>query len=114
MHLPERTEELGRLLHQQLEPLLAHPLIGELRGIGLVAGLELVADKTTRATFPAHIGIGAQVERAARAEGLIVRNMGDSIALAPPFIITAEEIAELVARLTRALDVVALANGFSL
>jgi 4-aminobutyrate--pyruvate transaminase len=40
--------------------------------------------------------------------------MGDSIALAPPFIITAEEIAVLVARLTRALDVVALANGLSL
>jgi 4-aminobutyrate--pyruvate transaminase len=114
MHLPQRTEELGRLLHQRLEPLLAHPLIGELRGIGLVAGLELVADKTTRASFPAHISIGAQVERAAREQGLIVRNMGDSIALAPPFIITADEIAELVARLTRALDVVALANGLSL
>lgn len=51
-------------------------------------------------SFPAHIGIGAQVERAAREQGLIVRNMGDSIALAPPFIITAEEIALLVARLT--------------
>ncbi|MDT8909266.1 MULTISPECIES: aminotransferase [Pseudomonas] len=114
MRLPQLTRELGSFLHQQLEPLLDHSLIGEIRGVGLVAGLELVADKRTRASFPVDRTIGVQVERACRANGLIVRNMGDSIALAPPFIITAEEIVELVARLKRALDTVALANGLSL
>ncbi|WP_256347624.1 aminotransferase [Pseudomonas gingeri] len=114
MDLPQHTREMGRVLHQQLAPLLQHPLIGEIRGIGLVAGLELVADQHTRASFAASVNIGAQVERATREQGLIVRNMGDSIALAPPFIIEAEEIVELVARLTRALDVVAVANGLSL
>lgn len=114
MNLPQRNQEMGRLLHQQLAPLLQHPLIGEIRGVGLVAGLELVADKASRASFPAALAIGAQVERATREQGLIVRNMGDSIALSPPFIIEAEEIVELVARLTRALDAVALANGLSL
>ncbi|MEF9672621.1 aminotransferase [Pseudomonas sp. PCH446] len=114
MNLPQRNRELGCFLHQQLEPLLQHPLIGEIRGIGLVAGLELVADKNTRTSFAAELAIGAQVERATREQGLIVRNMGDSIALSPPFIIEAEEIVELVARLTRALDAVAVANGLAL
>lgn len=114
MNLPQRNQEMGSFLHQQLAPLLQHPLIGEIRGVGLVAGLELVADKTSRASFPTALAIGAQVERATREQGLIVRNMGDSIALSPPFIIEAEEVIELVARLTRALDAVALANGLSL
>lgn len=114
MNLPDRTREMGGFLHQQLAPLLQHPLIGEIRGVGLVAGLELVANKATRASFGTEVAIGAQVERATRKHGLIVRNMGDSIALAPPFIIEAEEVVELVARLTSALDTVAVDNGLSL
>lgn len=113
MNLPQRTREMGSFLHQQLEPLLQHPLIGEIRGVGLVAGLELVADKKSRHSFGVDVAIGAQVERATRDQGLIIRNMGDSIALSPPFIIEPEEIVELVARLTRALDTVATANGLS-
>jgi 4-aminobutyrate--pyruvate transaminase len=110
MQLPQRTRLLGQTLHDTLSPLLDHPLVGEIRGIGLVAGIELVRDKATRASFPMDITIGAQVERAARQQGLIVRNMGDAIALAPPFIIEPEQIGELMSKLTVALDHVAAAN----
>lgn len=111
MNVPLHTAAMGRELHQCLSPLLDHPLIGEIRGIGLVAGLELVEDKASRASFPARLAIGAQVELAARRHGLIVRNMGDAIALAPPYIIDAEQIREMVARLRAALDEVYHANG---
>ncbi|MEK1939819.1 MAG: aminotransferase [Pseudomonas sp.] len=104
MGLPAHNLGMGKVLHEALSPLLEHPLIGEVRGIGLLAGLELVADKNTRAFFPASLAIGAQVELAARKQGLIVRNMGDSIALAPPFIITPEQIQAMVERLTAALN----------
>ncbi|OWJ93164.1 aspartate aminotransferase family protein [Pseudomonas sp. A46] len=111
MRLPERTRQLGAYMHAQLAPLLDHPLVGEIRGIGLVAGIELVADKVLRSSFDSTIAIGAQVERATRERGLIVRNMGDAIALSPPFIIEPEQIRELVERLIGALDEVAQANG---
>jgi 4-aminobutyrate--pyruvate transaminase len=111
MDLPNHTLELGKVLHQELAALLDHPLVGEIRGIGLIAGLELVANKATRASFPTSVAIGAQVELAARTHGLVVRNMGDSIALAPPFIIDPAQIRELVARLTAALNDVHAANG---
>jgi 4-aminobutyrate--pyruvate transaminase len=111
MDLPNHTLELGKVLHQELAALLAHPLVGEIRGVGLIAGLELVANKATRDSFPTRVAIGAQVELAARTHGLVVRNMGDSIALAPPFIIEPAQIRELVARLTSALNDVHAANG---
>ncbi|MHC8363042.1 aminotransferase [Pseudomonas sp. LS2P72] len=111
LDIPARTRQLGEVLHSELASLLDHPLVGEIRGIGLVAGLELVADKASRRSFAAQVAIGAQVELAARKHGLIVRNMGDSIALAPPFIIEPEQIRELVGRLTDALNDVNLATG---
>lgn len=111
MDLPIHIQAMGKVLHEALAPLLDHPLIGEIRGIGLIAGLELVADKTSRASFPVSVAIGAQVELATREHGLIVRNMGDSIALAPPFIIEPAQIHEMVARLTAALNDVYHANG---
>ncbi|WP_339499896.1 aminotransferase [Pseudomonas canadensis] len=104
MDLPAHNQAMGKALHDALAPLLDHPLIGEIRGIGLIAGLELVADKKSRASFPASLAIGARVELATRKHGLIVRNMGDSIALAPPFIIEPAQISDMVARLNAALD----------
>jgi len=111
MGVPAHNLTMGKVLHHALAPLLDHPLIGEIRGVGLLAGLELVADKTSRTSFPASLAIGVQVEHAARKHGLIVRNMGDSIALAPPFIITDEQIGELVSRLNAALNDVYQALG---
>lgn len=111
LNVPLHTQAMGTLLHQALAPLLEHPLIGEIRGIGLVAGLELVQDKASRKPFTGSQAIGAKVELAARRHGLIVRNMGDAIALAPPFIIEPDQINEIVVRLRAALDDVYHAIG---
>lgn len=81
-----------------------HPLVGEGRGIGLIAGLELMRDGPARTPFPPAAKMGLRVASFAEARGLIIRAMGDVIAVCPPLIITEEQIAELMDKLAAALD----------
>ena len=81
-----------------------HPLVGDVRGVGLIAGVELVADKALRAPFPPAAGVGALVMQACERAGLIVRAIGDRIAFTPPLIITEAEIAEMCRRFGEGLD----------
>ncbi|MBS7543359.1 aminotransferase [Ancylobacter oerskovii] len=82
-----------------------HPLVGEARGKGLVAGIELVADKKTKAQFDPKLGMAAKCVAFAQEEGLIVRSVfGDAVTICPPLVISPAEIDELFDRLTRALD----------
>jgi len=89
----------------RLAALNAHPLVGEARGLGLIGGVELVADKRDKRGFAPQHGVAAKAVQFAEAEGLIVRAvLGDVVTLCPPLIISAAEIDELFDRLTRALD----------
>jgi 4-aminobutyrate---pyruvate transaminase len=89
----------------RLAALGEHPLVGEARGIGLVGGVELVADKKTKRSFEPKAGVGARAVRYAEEEGLIVRSLlGDILSICPPLIIAPAEIDELFDRLERALD----------
>jgi 4-aminobutyrate--pyruvate transaminase len=93
------------LFLRRLSALGDHPLVGEARGMGLIGGLEIVADKTTKAQFDPKKGVAAKAVGFAQAEGLILRSLlGDRIAICPPLVISEEEIGELFDRLTRALD----------
>ncbi len=87
-----------------LRKLLDHPLVGDVRGVGLMAGLELVRDKATKQSFDAKAGVGAYFEKCAHAQGLLMRGRGEMLVLSPPLIITDVEIDDLLARLGRALD----------
>ncbi len=88
----------------RLERLAGHPLVGEVRYSGFVAGVELVADKTTKRAFlPGH-GVGAICTRHLENRGAILRPIGDTLAICPPMIITSEELSELFDRLEKALD----------
>lgn len=107
MDLPVRAKELGDVLHRELRALTSHGLVGEVRGTGFIAGIELVADKRTAEPFDSRLAVGAQVERATRSHGLIVRSMGDVIALSPPYIMDESQIVGMVATLKLALDDVA-------
>jgi len=90
---------------QHLKRLGEHPLVGEARGMGLMGGLELVADKASKRAFDSKKGVAARCVRFAEEEGLIVRAViGDTVTICPPLIIKADEIDELFARLDRALD----------
>src|SRR5581483_3817161 len=80
-----------------------NPLVGEVRGVGLMAAVEVVKDKASKAPFDLSDGVGAMVAARAQEHGLIVRAMGDSIALCPPLIITEAEVDETMRRFGRAL-----------
>jgi 4-aminobutyrate--pyruvate transaminase len=81
-----------------------HPLVGEVRGVGLIGAVELVRDKATKQSFDSKQGVGALAAARAQEHGLIVRPLGDSVALCPPLVISEDEIDEMLRRLGRALD----------
>ncbi len=81
-----------------------HPLVGEVRGVGLIAGLEMVADKATKRSFTPTGKVSGQVAKFAAQEGLICRAVYDTVALCPPLIVTEDDIDQILARMGRALD----------
>lgn len=87
-----------------LRALADHKHVGEVRGAGLIAGIELVADKTTRRAFDPVGRVGDKAATIGHEEGLIMRNLGDTLALCPPLIVTEEDVAEICARMTRVVD----------
>jgi putrescine aminotransferase len=97
-------ETTGPRLEAQLSPIAAHPLVGEARRCGLIAGLELVVPGTRRERFPPVGRAGAVLRDACLEAGLVVRAIRDGIALCPPLSIRPEEIDELGARLRTGLD----------
>jgi 4-aminobutyrate---pyruvate transaminase len=89
----------------RLNKLGDHPLVGEARGLGLVGGLELVADKKTKTPFDPKQGVAARCVRFAEEDGLISRVVpGETVCACPPLIITPAQIDELFDKLGRALD----------
>ncbi len=81
-----------------------HPLVGEVRGVGLVGAIELVADKSTKASFDPAQAVGPFLIKRGHHHGLILRALGDSIAFCPPLIITEPEIDLMFEKFTLALD----------
>ena len=73
-----------------------HPLVGEVRGMGLVGGLELVRDKTAKASFAPQDGIGLHIERCCQEHGVILRALGDTLTVAPPLIVDEDRIEDIL------------------
>jgi 4-aminobutyrate--pyruvate transaminase len=92
LNIVEHVRQVGPVLLNGLKQLQSHRLVKEVRGIGLLAGVELL---------PNH---GRECASLAEEEGLIVRAIGDTVAFCPPLIISKAEIEELLARFTKALD----------
>ncbi len=86
----------GPYFQEQLRKLQSHPIVGEVRGIGLIAGIELVQDKATRTSFDSNLKIGIQCRNISIRRGLIMRAVGDSMVLSPPLIIAKRQIDDLI------------------
>jgi adenosylmethionine-8-amino-7-oxononanoate aminotransferase len=94
-----RVPEASRALFAALEPLKQHRHVGDVRGLGLLAGIEFVKDKATRTPFPREENIAGKIFQAAMGEGMLTYPTqgcvdgvnGDHVLLAPPFIVTSEE-----------------------
>ncbi len=111
--LLDNVRKQGAALRVRLEARFGnHPHIGEIRGRGLFLGLELVADRASRAPFDPDLRLHARIKAAAMARGLmcypaggtIDGRRGDHILLAPPFIIEDAQVSEIVERLGDAVD----------
>ncbi|MDR6678992.1 aspartate aminotransferase family protein [Pseudomonas oryzihabitans] len=89
-------------LQKRWAELADHPLVGETRGVGMVAALELVRDKQTRARY--EDGAGMLCREHCFRNGLVMRAVGDTMIIAPPLVITHESIDELVTLARRSLD----------
>jgi putrescine aminotransferase len=105
--IPRVATETGPYFHSRLAALLDHPLVGEVRGIGLIAGIELVKHKATHERFAPLGDVGTVCRDFCFKEGLIMRAVGDTLITAPPLIISPLEIDELVRRARRCLDLTA-------
>lgn len=110
--LVERCAKMGVVLHEKLSPLLNHAVVGDVRGKGLLAGVEFVADKSSKLPFKRSLKFAETFTSIAQQEGLLVwpntghadGESGDLVMLAPPFVITEAELDELVVRFKTALD----------
>ena len=105
--LVDRAAERGRLMHTLLREAFGdHPLVGEVRGTALIGALEFVASKDPARRFDPSRRVAARVTRRCLELGLITRALpdGDTISFSPPFVITEDEVAELVRIARRAAD----------
>jgi 4-aminobutyrate---pyruvate transaminase len=110
LRIYEETDIVGHVrkvapvLQEGLRGFAGHPLVGEVRGIGLMGGLELVKDQASKTAFPPELNVGLYIERRCQEHGAILRALGDTLTAAPPLIITATEIEQIVNIIGRALD----------
>jgi adenosylmethionine-8-amino-7-oxononanoate aminotransferase len=95
-HLVDRAAALGLRLLQGLSVLEDHPNVGEIRGLGLLAGIEFVADRTTKERFDPKQGVGSRLREALLQRGLCTRVLSNAICLAPPLIATEAELDSIV------------------
>ncbi|MEZ5568495.1 MAG: aminotransferase [Halioglobus sp.] len=96
------ASEMGNYLQHKLAPLAEHPRVGDVRGVGLIAAVELVQDKRSHAP---DLELGKRATLRCQDNGLIVRNVaGCALALCPPLIINREQIDELVETLGRSIE----------
>jgi len=110
MKIGEHVRSVGAVMQAELRRRFAdHPLVGEVRGAGLVAAVELVADKATHKNFDAALKIGARAAKLCEANGVISRGLpGDALAFSPPLIITEADIHDMIDRAGKAVDELAV------
>jgi adenosylmethionine-8-amino-7-oxononanoate aminotransferase len=94
--LVENARRMGERLLSGLRSLEEMEIVGEARGLGLMAAVELTADKETHRPFEPSLNVGGRVLREARERGLVARVKGDSFLVAPPLVITADQVDRMV------------------
>lgn len=95
----EQAGTRGETMHRYLQQAFAdHPLIGEVRGRGLIGAIELVADRDEPRAFDPSLKVAARVVAAAREAGVISRALpaSDSLAFSPPFVISEAQLKNMV------------------
>ncbi|MBN7773952.1 aspartate aminotransferase family protein [Clostridium aminobutyricum] len=122
-NLVKNCEEMGAYLKEKITEMCEkHPTVGDIRGRGLMVGIELVKDKKTKECFDPSVKYAAQMNAEAINQNMIIESSsgcnrgqsGDALVLSPAFIITKEEVDKIVDRLDRVITNVEERNGFKL
>jgi len=90
-------------LRGHLDQLAGSPIVGDIRGAGLMLGVEIVQDKATRTPFAPRLEVGLAFDEIAYKNGLIVRCMGDTLGMSPPLIVDEADIDEIAEKFRRSL-----------
>jgi 4-aminobutyrate--pyruvate transaminase len=106
MNMGDHVGSVGPYLQTELRRHFAdHPLVGEVRGTGLIAAVELVKDKASHGNFDPAAKVGGRMSKLCEENGVIARTVAnDSICFSPPLIISKEEIDEMLNRMVKSLD----------
>ena len=103
--VPRVKNDIGPYFQRRLRETFAeHPLVGEVRGFGLLAAVELVRDKKERRFFPDPGTIGTLCRNYCFTDGLVCRAIRDTMVLAPPLVIAESEVEEILTKLKSAVD----------
>ena len=102
--IPGHVRKVGEYFQSKVQGLVKFPVVGNTRGIGMMAGFDLFADASTKCKFAKETDAGTSLMNIAEKHQLFIRSVGDSVVLAPPLIITEAEVDELIERLSRALQ----------
>lgn len=100
----EKVAALSPRFQQALQTFADHPLVGDSRGVGMIGACELVANKSTKASFDPAAKVGAYCLQRCQANGLIIRALGDTMAFCPPLIISDDEVGEIFDIFGRSLN----------
>jgi adenosylmethionine-8-amino-7-oxononanoate aminotransferase len=119
--LVKNCDEMGKYLKDKFIAMMdKHKIIGDVRGRGLMIGIELVKDRQTKESFPMSLGIAGQIQDVClNEEKMIIEcsqgcnhgQAGDALVISPAFVITKEECDEVVARVDRAITKVCERNN---
>jgi putrescine---pyruvate transaminase len=101
------ANDIGPYFQEKIRTLEKHPLVGEVRGLGLLGAIELMDDKANRTFFDRRIDVGTQCRNHCFANGLVMRAIRDTMVLAPPFIVSKSEVDEIVNLAWRCFDLTA-------
>jgi 4-aminobutyrate--pyruvate transaminase len=106
MDIGGHVKKVGAHLQAQLRARFTdHPLVGEVRGTGMIGAIELVADKATKRNFDPAQKVGIRLTKVGEENGVILRSMtNDSLGFSPPLIITEDEVDEMLNRFGKSLD----------
>ena len=96
-HMVENSAQVGAYFKEQLEGFKGdHPIVGDVRGRGLLLAMELVKDRETKERFPKEAKIADHLNESFQKHGLIFRTGGDVVSIGPPLCITRDEVDEII------------------
>jgi adenosylmethionine-8-amino-7-oxononanoate aminotransferase len=110
--LVERANETGKYLKAELEKLYKHKIVGDVRGIGMLWAIELLADRKTKTKLDANLKVATFIRDWCWGNGMILRNNGDTLVIAPAMTTTREEINNILDQLDRGIGLAVKHFGF--